>query len=75
MKDTRILTSKHDREKHLQQLANMLRDQWADMGLFTTCLNCANWNETKEECIKFKIKPPLKVIVVGCEEHSDQISY
>lgn len=46
-----------------------------DNGYFTTCLNCDHWQDNPELCKKFNQRPPAKVIVVGCEEHSDSIPF
>ena len=55
------------RESNLKQLVQALMDD----GWLTTCTNCCDWDEPKEMCMKFKVRPPAKVIVVGCEHHSD----
>lgn len=58
----------------------------ADIGLFKSCINCSHWIEGTQEgsllkpeqkqlCGKFKMRPPTKIIVNGCDEHSDQIPY
>ena len=55
------------RESALKELIQgMMNDGW-----FTTCTNCCDWNDKTEMCMKFKVRPPAKVIVVGCEQHSD----
>ena len=33
---------------------------------YDNCLNCAHFNMKKEVCIKFKRRPPARVIAEGC---------
>lgn len=66
-----------DRDKLLWELSRRLVEQWSDMGLYRTCVNCGNWN-SKEELCRIAVpprRPPAKVIVVGCELHSDEIPF
>lgn len=42
-----------------------------EQGWFTTCLNCHYWNKEQDLCGKFNQRPPAKIIVSGCEEHTD----
>ena len=37
-------------------------------GRWRCCWNCDNFRKTPEECDKFKQRPPVDVIVVGCPE-------
>lgn len=39
------------------------------------CCNCVDFDEHKMACNRFNAKPPAKVIVVGCEEHADDIPF
>ena len=46
--------------------------------LTRTCLNCLNWEQQSDEiyiCKKFNLKPPPRIIINGCEEHSDIIPF
>ena len=52
-----------------QQLAKIIVERLEAEGYFNNCLNCGWWNNVKEQCDKFREKPPLKVIVKGCEQH------
>ena len=55
------------RESALKELIQgMMNDGW-----FTTCTNCCDWDKPKQLCVRFKVRPPAEVIVVGCEHHSD----
>lgn len=42
-----------------------------EQGWFTTCLNCHYWNKEQDICGKFNQRPPAKIIISGCEEHTD----
>jgi hypothetical protein len=52
-----------------EKLAKLLIERLEAEGYLNNCLTCANWNEQAEICRKFKERPPLKVIVTGCEYH------
>lgn len=65
-----VLLSK-SREQGLKQLSMILNKWMLEIGMFTTCLNCCNWDDKNEMCMKFKQRPPAKIIVVGCSEHTD----
>lgn len=76
------LISGPDREKLLDQLARNILDRMFDEGWFKTCLNCQHWNredsKTKppDTCGKFgDQRPPARIIVTGCPEHSDNIPF
>lgn len=71
---TTALTTKN-REALIKKLANEVALEWMKQGLYRTCLNCINWNDRTELCQKYKSRPPLKVIVTGCEEHDDEIPF
>lgn len=64
-----------NRRAALSTLAEIFVDKMMQIGLFQTCLNCEFWNKEKETCEKFNMRPPAKVIVVGCSEHSDIIPF
>ena len=61
--------------------------EWAlDQGLFRSCLNCEHWNGEQapgvtlnyppETCRKHgNQRPPARIIVTGCDDHSDNIPY
>ncbi len=38
---------------------------------FQTCLRCDNFNEEKELCKLFNMRPPARVIAFGCEKFTD----
>lgn len=63
------------REATLKSLVQLMVDRMMDEGWFRTCLNCEHFDEPKEWCKVWKAKPPAKVIVIGCEEHSDTIPF
>lgn len=73
------------RQNLLDALAHGFVDWAFDQGLFRSCLNCADWEGEHapgvtlkyppEWCRKFNARPPAKVIVTGCPEHSDNIPF
>jgi len=40
-------------------------------GWFRNCTGCCNWDDKKEICLKFNVRPPVSVIVKGCEEYEE----
>ncbi len=40
-----------------------------------SCLNCEHWGDDEDQCLKFKVKPPAKVIVFSCEAWDDRIPF
>lgn len=70
-----------ERVKLLDGLASGLVEWALDQGLFRSCLNCQHWtgeNPTAvpaESCSLFRARPPARIIVTGCDSHSDQIPF
>lgn len=60
-----------NRQDLLNFLALNFTNYMMEQGYFSTCLNCHHWKATEEMCGKFNARPPAKVIVSGCEEHTD----
>jgi len=54
-------------------LANEVRETLERMT--KTCLNCDNWDNIDQLCSLYKTLPPPKVLVVGCENHVDEIPF
>lgn len=57
-------------------------DQLMELGLFRTCCNCAYWQgeqhahpETCGHAANLNRRPPARIIVSGCSEHSDLIPF
>lgn len=42
---------------------------------YHNCVNCANFDLPNDICDKAGIRPPTKVIVVGCEKWEDIIPF
>lgn len=70
------------RHELLDELAHGIVDWAADQGLFTSCLNCSHWTgeaptngEPPEACRLFKARPPARIIVTGCPDHTDNIPF
>jgi len=70
-KDAELILTDKIRLEAMKNLSSLLTDYMMDIGMFRTCLNCAYWNEKNETCQYYKQKPPAKVIVCGCETHTD----
>jgi hypothetical protein len=45
--------------------------------LSQNCTNCFHFNKTADAdtCTLFKLKPPARVIVTGCEKHDWEIPF
>ena len=52
---------------HFQMLAAQLNGK----SMYRSCLNCLFFDETTEQCKKYKLRPPARVIWQGCEDHKD----
>jgi hypothetical protein len=76
----------HSRQHLLDMLASGIVDWAFDQGLFRSCLNCEHWNGEQapgvtlnyppETCRKYgNMRPPARIIVTGCEGHSDNIPF
>jgi hypothetical protein len=70
------------RETAIRTLANQMVEEWVDLGMFRSCLNCEHWNsedskvKPPETCAKFgDARPPARIIVTGCPDHSDNIPF
>ncbi len=81
----RILTDTL-RKDAMNKLALILAGYMDEMGMFKTCLNCEHWiegtqvetllpPESRQMCKLYGARPPTKIIVCGCESHSDNIPY
>lgn len=43
--------------------------------VWSSCLNCEEWDKETELCGQFKAKPPLEVIVHGCPQWYGEIPF
>lgn len=41
------------------------------VAIHASCLNCLHFDEPAEQCKKYKVRPPARVIWQGCIEHED----
>jgi hypothetical protein len=69
-RSNRILLAK-SRDTALKELGQAFADWMQQEGLYKSCLNCCDWQELNETCGKYKMRPPAKVIICGCEHHTD----
>ena len=76
------------RGQFAESLGRNIAELLLDVGIARTCLNCDYWNtdgsygmpvnfnnKYPEGCTLFKQLPPPKVIVKGCDKHTDQIPF
>lgn len=54
---------------HIQQLAATIFELMESKGMLDNCTTCCHWHETKEICTKFNVRPPVTIILHGCEHH------
>lgn len=40
--------------------------------LYQSCINCENFVEKTEQCILAKARPPVRILVYGCEKWTDR---
>ena len=43
--------------------------------LWRSCMICVLFNEQKELCIKYNIRPPARVIAYGCPEFDECVPF
>lgn len=43
--------------------------------VWSSCLNCEEWDKKQELCGLFKAKPPLEVVVHGCPQWYGEIPF
>jgi uncharacterized protein YlaI len=70
--DDPVLLNFNELKKQIERLKFMLK--------IYNCFECDHWIEegtekTKQTCGKFKMRPPTKVIVSGCEYFSEKIPF
>ena len=60
-----------DRDQLIERLGQLVNDTQLliDAQLGRTCLTCGYFLEDQEQCSKFGVRPPARVIVVGCPHH------
>lgn len=44
-------------------------------GVLITCANCEAYDRKNDQCAQFKVRPPVDVIVIGCEEWEQAIPF
>jgi hypothetical protein len=40
--------------------------------LVRSCMTCASFRESDEQCVKFKARPPARVIAYGCKDYFNE---
>lgn len=68
------MISQKEKEDLIQNMHN-LAQYIMDIPTCSNCLNCDSWDGDKEECKKYKARPPLKTIVDGCPEWKIDIPF
>jgi len=71
MKNANEILRTTNRQDLLNYLALNFTEYLMQQGYFSTCLNCHHWRHETEICGQFNARPPAKIIVSGCEEHTD----
>lgn len=51
--------------KEMANLEKQLTNERAE-NLHISCVNCDNWQHQEEYCMKFRDRPPAKIIAFGC---------
>ena len=46
-----------------------------NLKLGASCLGCMEFDQTTEQCLLFKARPPVKVIILGCDEYEADIPF
>lgn len=78
--DAERILSDETRSDAMNKLALILARHMDEMGMFKSCCNCEHWLEGPPDnklqiCGKYQMRPPTKVIVCGCDDHSDNIPF
>lgn len=78
--DAERILSDANRKDALNKLSLILVNYMDEMGMFKSCVNCEHWLEGPPDnklqiCGLYKMRPPTKVIVSGCDSHSDNIPF
>lgn len=78
--DAERILSDTMRKDAMNKLSLILTAYLDEMGMFISCINCEHWiegppNNRQQICGLFKSRPPTKVIVCGCEHHSDNLPF
>lgn len=60
----------HLEDKTLQHAVDLKRSM-----VFSCCLTCEHWTIYTETCKKFNVRPPLFVIVDGCEHYEEGVPF
>jgi hypothetical protein len=43
--------------------------------VWSTCLNCEEWDKKVEQCGQFRTRPPLEVLIHGCPHWYGEIPF
>jgi len=78
--DAERILSDTVRSDAMNTLALEMAKWMNEVGLFRSCLNCEHWIEgppdnRQQMCGKYKMRPPTKIIVCGCDDHTDNIPF
>lgn len=57
-----------------------LQQQWQQAmiktaGVFVTCANCEAWDRDNDQCGQYKMRPPVDVIIIGCDQWEQEIPF
>ena len=80
MTEAERILSDTTRKDAMSKLALILANYMDEMGMFKSCYNCEHWLEGPpydrlQICGKHKMRPPTRIIVSGCDDHSDNLPF
>jgi hypothetical protein len=56
-----------------------LRQDWQQLHIksatFVTCANCISYDRRKDACLLFNSRPPVDVVVIGCDSWEQDIPF
>lgn len=66
-----------ERQEYVKQVsAEIMRDLERILNSKTrNCLNCVLFTEGTEQCERWHMRPPARVIAHGCDAHEDEIPF
>lgn len=48
--------------------AKLFHDKMLTAGVFPSCVNCLEFNQLSDKCMKYNAKPPAAIIARSCPE-------
>lgn len=60
---------------HNKEASNLLLEVLQNSWNIQTCLNCLHCDRANDQCGKFKAKPPMNVVIGGCQDWECNIPF